>query len=94
MKVQYNIDGMHNPGTEVEIGGTIYFTRNHYSRLYRLGMVVIEGGRLCLYFSTGDDLPGNLVARRHYMKLYPRTSMPTTTPPSRYLVRNSASLSI
>ncbi len=22
MKVQYNIDGMHNPGTEIEIGGT------------------------------------------------------------------------
>lgn len=73
MKVQYNIDGMHNPGTEIEIGGTIYFTRNHYSQLYSLDMVVIEGGRLCLYFGTGDDLPGNLVARRHYMKLYPRT---------------------
>ena len=64
MKVQYNIDGMHNPGTEIEIGGTIYFTRNHYSQLYGLDMVVIEGGSVgmtIMQLNQHENVSGDMV---------------------------------
>ena len=70
MKVQFSLDGMLTPNTEVEIGGSIYFLKNHYSPYYQLDLVVIEGGRLCLYFRTTDDIPQNLMVRRNYIKLY------------------------
>jgi hypothetical protein len=72
MKVHYNLDGLLTPSTEVEIGGSIYFSRNIYSSYYELDTVVIEGGRLCVYFETTDCLPDNLKVRRNYIKLYPR----------------------
>ena len=71
MKVQYNLDGILTPSTEVEIGGSIYFIKNVYSSYYQLDMVLIEGGRLCVYYKTTDSLPQNLMVRRNYVKLYP-----------------------
>ena len=72
MKSSSILRGLHDPTTVAEISGSIYFHRNPHSDHYAIETVVIENGRLCVYYEADDKLPENLVpTRRPYIKLDP-----------------------
>ncbi len=71
MKVSYILRGLHDPSTVVEIAGSVYFHKNYHFDYYKLDTVVLEGGRLCLYFNTENVPPSLSGDKRHYIKLEP-----------------------
>ncbi|MBO4855152.1 hypothetical protein J5500_01950 [Candidatus Saccharibacteria bacterium] len=62
-----------DPSTMIEVYGPIYFHRNPHSNNYSIETVVIEDGRLCVYYDTNVDmLPERLAAAKHnYVKVSP-----------------------
>ena len=71
MDVSYILRGLHDPHTVVEITGSVYFHNNSHTCYYKIDTVVLEGGRLCIYYNT-EDVPESLARdKRHHIKVEP-----------------------
>ena len=58
--VSYVISGLRNPGTVIEVIGSVYFINNMKYAKYTIDKVTIEDGWLCILFSPNSELPGHL----------------------------------
>ena len=58
--VSYIISGLRNPGTVIEVIGSVYFINNMKYAKYTIDKVTIEDGWLCILFSPNSELPGHL----------------------------------
>ena len=71
MEVNFCIEGLNDPSTKLELGGSVYFMRNLVDSNYKLVRANIEFGKLCLEFEPRDRRFTGIIADRHYVNLEP-----------------------
>ena len=73
METSYVTYGLKQPTTKLEIGGTVFFMRNHRDSNYEIIRAAFRDGKLCMDFRPREeaDLPDRIIAERHYINVEP-----------------------
>ncbi len=75
MKTSFSINGLHDPSTKIELGGSVYFMRNPMDHSYEITHACIDFGKLSMSFEPLDRSCTDILADRFFIKLEPGKGM-------------------